>query len=338
MLLSSLTIALCALALAEGLTVTVSTEAELTNAIVSGNTIELANDIYLTTSVSITSVTNITLFGNQFKIDGQNIVRCLTLNTASVKIDGLHITNGFSQVNYGAGLYAIESDVVVTNCNISHNVGKLGAGVYIDLYSTVTMDNCQVIFNTATYNGGGGMVIVKATVSMTNCVVSFNTATNYGGGVYLYAAPNYLSMTNCRISGNTATGVGYGGGLLTIGTTKLTGCTISENTAVKGGGLYIYSSSGNLVQLVGSQLVDNAALNGTDVYLGASASIEVYSGCPETEYSSGVGQLECLGCSEPYPADLTGACVPCSAGSYSCCGALECSADLPDCSTSGLGC
>ncbi len=73
--------------------VNAATEAELTAAIGNGNTVDVTEDIYLTATIFIYSVTGLTINGNGFKVDGQGEVRCFSLQNSDVALTGLTITN-----------------------------------------------------------------------------------------------------------------------------------------------------------------------------------------------------------------------------------------------------
>ena len=85
--------------------ITVSTQSDLIAALANGNTINLSNDIYLTSSGSVASektgiiirgITGLIINGNGFKLDGQNSVRCLYIGDQSdVSFTNLNVTGGF---------------------------------------------------------------------------------------------------------------------------------------------------------------------------------------------------------------------------------------------------
>ena len=53
---------------------TVSTQAQLTSALVTGNTVDLAADIYLSSTITITGLTSLVINGHGYKVDGQSSV------------------------------------------------------------------------------------------------------------------------------------------------------------------------------------------------------------------------------------------------------------------------
>eukprot|EP00325_Prymnesiales_sp_UTEX-LB-985_P006727 CAMPEP_0174703264 /NCGR_PEP_ID=MMETSP1094-20130205/7272_1 /TAXON_ID=156173 /ORGANISM="Chrysochromulina brevifilum, Strain UTEX LB 985" /LENGTH=474 /DNA_ID=CAMNT_0015901157 /DNA_START=168 /DNA_END=1588 /DNA_ORIENTATION=- len=138
-----------------------------------------------------------------------------------------------------------------------------GGGLYIDLgfassYTSVTINDCSISDNIATYQGAGLYVNGK-NVDITHVTVIDSeildnimptqysgTTSNYqyGGGVYMYYG--LLALTNCIIRGNQAK---QGGGLCVKVHRRATwvildGCQIEGNWATSlAGGAYFYLSN-----------------------------------------------------------------------------------------------
>ncbi|MFJ3230737.1 hypothetical protein [Streptomyces sp. NPDC086787] len=96
------------------------------------------------------------------------------------------------------------------------------------------------------------------------------TAGQFGAGVYVQRGAG-LSLTDSLVSGNTNTAY-YGGAIGSLGSTTLTRTAVTDNSAVRGGGLY---SSGSLRIGKDSRLNTNhTSQNGGGLYLdGGTASI-----------------------------------------------------------------
>ena len=75
-------------------TVTVSDQASLGTALSSDATIYLSADIYLTSTITIDGLTDLTINGNGFKVDGRGSVRCFYIVTSEITINNLIITHG----------------------------------------------------------------------------------------------------------------------------------------------------------------------------------------------------------------------------------------------------
>ena len=127
----------------------------------------------------------------------------------------------------------------------------------------LTLTGCTISGNTAEQNGYGGGLFNAGTANLADCTISGNSAAGSGFGARgggLDNGAGTLSLTGCTISGNSAYVAGglqndfpgdgepdrlhhrrqqrplYGGGLNSLATLNLTGCTISGNSARPGGG------------------------------------------------------------------------------------------------------
>jgi len=138
--------------------------------------------------------------------------------------------------------------VSMSNSVISGNSGSWGGGLFPYNHSTLTLTNCRISGNSASYGNGGGLFAYNSsTLTLTNCTISGNSARDNGGGLYAYSST--VTLTNCTISGNRASPYGPGGGLdVWYSTVTLTNCTITGNSAsyYEGGGLYVFSSTARL--------------------------------------------------------------------------------------------
>ena len=148
-------------------------------------------------------------------VDGQGSVRCFYLENTSCVIEGLTITNAYSE-NFGGGIYCDDTTPVITNCVVVGNSSDSGGGMYQG-----TAYNCMISGNSSPqYRYGGGLFLSTAY----NCTISGNSG-GFGGGM------DGCTAYDCTISGNTAD---CGGGA--EGCT-LTNCTIFGNMAYEGGGV-----------------------------------------------------------------------------------------------------
>ena len=151
---------------------------------------------------------------------------------AEVTLFGLTITEG--NADDGGGVYgAADSELTMTNCEVSGNHAKYGGGVYS--LGTLTLTNCEVLGNSTSSVGGGLYGDSYSYLTLTNCEVSGNSASS-GGGVYGDWC-SHLALTNCSVSGNSASWSGGGVWGEYDSELELTNCTVSGNIASKGGGL-----------------------------------------------------------------------------------------------------
>ncbi len=175
-------------------------------------------------------------------LNGQNAVQVLN-QAADFSMetvwDGVTITNGKASGNGGGA--CIRANCILINSIISNNaiINYNGGGI-CNLGGTVS--SCIVRNNTASYYGGGGGMYNSGTVS--NCIIRNNTASNSGGGIY-----NSGTIRNCTVSNNTVTGSGAssysGGGIYNVNVSSIvSNCIVSDNTisgstnVTYGGGIY----------------------------------------------------------------------------------------------------
>ena len=187
-------------------------------------------------------------------IDGSTAGRVITINqgeTSSCMIVGFTVQHG----------------------NTSYESGETnGAGIYI-LDASPHILNCIIQLNYApSYGGGLSIYGSNSGAKVMNCIIQNNTAESFGGGVFMGDCGADAEITNCTISSNTITCAcdwnGGGGGVNLYHTGKLTNCLIMNNSAPNsmagGGGVHCdwgdyYGSQGIFV--TGCTITNNTALN-----------------------------------------------------------------------------
>jgi hypothetical protein len=152
----------------------------------------------------------------------------LNITKGSANISGLSVTNGgFNAV--GCVHAAAGAALTLTDCDISHNA-----------------------------NNG---IINEGTLTAIRCTVSSNNSTTLGVGINNDSG-GVAVIRNSTVSGN-AGGVGArGAGIYNRGTLSVSNCTIANNAASFGGGIYI---AGGTVT-VSSSIIANNSGNGPDVF------------------------------------------------------------------------
>jgi fibronectin-binding autotransporter adhesin len=224
-------------------------------------------------------------------LDNSNAGETITIDATSaggVTVEGGGPSSDFGVFEVGDGTVNM-TDLTISQGNSTDE--EVGGGIYND--STLTVTNCTITDNAASYEGGGiyneGIItIVGSTISdnamsgagygagfendyqatVTDSTISDNTASvvgSYGGGIGNYGT---ISVTDCTIDGNTINGVG--GGIYNGGgeSTTVTGGTISNNTASSGGGIYNEGTlditgdaiGGNIASGVGGGIFSDSAL------------------------------------------------------------------------------
>ncbi|MHC4213186.1 MAG: LamG-like jellyroll fold domain-containing protein [Planctomycetota bacterium] len=143
-------------------------------------------------------------------------------------LDGVTITNGYSEFEGGGICCWDNSSPTITNCNIIDNMAFYGGGIG-GYNSKPVISNCFIARNFASDFGGG---LCRLAGLISNCIIAANKAVVEGGGLYWYDG----DITNCLITGNTAS---IAGGL-SMCKGNIIGCTISSNKAERdAGGLHL---------------------------------------------------------------------------------------------------
>jgi hypothetical protein len=157
------------------------------------------------------------------------------------RLDGFTLQNGVSQ--YGGGIVCVDASLTAANLTITGN---------------------RAMFN------GGGLVCRNGELTLTTSEVRANQASRGGGGAYCYNIRATLSY--CRFDGNSAGEAGVGGGIQLanpegIGpdtqqsAVTITGCMITENLALGGGG--IACDPGSIASITGNFIGYNQSIAGS---------------------------------------------------------------------------
>ncbi len=137
------------------------------------------------------------------------------------ELDGVTVTGGYADgaccfYNRGAGVYVVDSNVVVRNCKIIANTAPEVEGAY-------------------TVRGGGMYIVTGREVTIIDTRFERNVAWEHGGAVYVYNVNP--TFTGCTFTNNSA---GYGGAVAARGTTiNMNDCRFEGNTAIGGGGAFM---------------------------------------------------------------------------------------------------
>jgi predicted outer membrane repeat protein len=157
--------------------------------------------------------------------------------TCRIVIDNCKITNNTAGWA-GGGIYTESEPLTVTNSVIANNItteegysGDSGGGGICCGFGAgpLTITNC-VISNNKT-QGLGGAILSRST-TITDSAICNNTARGEGGGIFC----DNLKITDSIINGNSCQSMG--GGIFTepADYAWITGCTISHNSSLGGGG------------------------------------------------------------------------------------------------------
>ena len=126
---------------------------------------------------------------------------------------------------------------IISNLTITGGNSSDGGG--IDNAGNLTVTNCTISANFASYNGGGIDNAGTGTPTVSSSTLSGNSADNNGGGIW-----NDATVSACTFFGNAASidatsvdGVGdrgWGGGIGNDGQLTLTNSTLTGNSANNG--------------------------------------------------------------------------------------------------------
>ena len=229
-------------------------------------------------------------------LNGNNVRRVLYQNvnfteaTASV-IDGFTIRGGAADsVGEGGAVY-LRKYCTLRNCVITANNASIGYRKGVAVFNNGgTLENCDIHHNSVTLSGNGtytvrGVGVYSVEGIIKNCTIRNNTTvfdntnsnlTVEGGGLYLYKGH---TVTGCRILQNSASkggGVFVGdGGTYVRGYVTFTSCVISNNTARSdGGGVNMAYFNGDFRTCFNQCLIGN---NTSETFLGGGVNDKAHS-------------------------------------------------------------
>ena len=212
------------------------------NACIAGDLVLVDNGTYvLTTNISVTiAITLRSINGAAVAIiDGNNVTRCMYINSTGALIEGFTIKNGKNLSGFGGGIN-INTGGTVQNCIITNCQARDGGGVALDAGGL--LQNCYIYGNLADNGSGsgyGGGVRLLNDGEVRNCEIVENSSVVYGGGVNIWEKGK---VKNCVIAKNTAP---FGAGIRTRNNSSIYNCIIYYNTGnnyeVSGSGYYYYN-------------------------------------------------------------------------------------------------
>ncbi len=150
-----------------------------------------------------------------------------------------------------------------------------GGGIYISASHIVTINDCVIINNTKGDGSGpfptagGGVCNDGGALYMNRCTVSGNTASDTGGGIFsrklAEGDSGLVELVDCTINNNEAE---QGSGIYNdSGELYMYGCTVSGNTASDtGGGIFNLTTGGGdlgIAELIDCTVSGNTATSGT---------------------------------------------------------------------------
>ena len=164
-------------------------------------------------------------------IDCQNSGRGFVFQSGETRqsvLDGFTVISGNHE--RGGGIYCQASSPTVKNCVISSCYGFNCGGIYCRDGAAALIQNCTVVGNAGSVNGG--IRIVRSNTRVANCVIIDNAAAGAGGGgVRCDYGPGTPTFVNCTIAKNYATENGGGFWAGYGAQPQVKNCILWENTS-----------------------------------------------------------------------------------------------------------
>lgn len=184
-----------------------------------------------------------------------------------------------SEARRGGGIDAIDAEALtLEDCVVQGNTADLGAGVYGPYGGDLTLIGSRFEDNAA-IDAGGGVLAFGGSLVVSDAIFSSNTAQGgWGGGLYANSI-EMLTVSGSAFEGNVATAAtdeageltrGGGGGvaLLDVSTSVFEDTTVVANSAYAGGGLYLLGvDAAPQVDLTTCTISENEAGYGGGVFM-----------------------------------------------------------------------
>lgn len=219
------------------------------NCSIKHNFADKGGGIYLVQST--VSVDNRTGYPNFVTANASNVINA-QFNRSFPELKNLMTTISQNKAHHGAGIYCYLSILCLSNTKVVENTGYTGAGIFA-IKTLLQVVNSTIKKNYA-YQGAGIDIAECSNVVFQSTSVSHNTATMEGGGGVIFMSN--ANLKNCSFKHNQAK---YGGALSISMKSRLwiSTSTISSNNATLTAGLYVYQSS---VFVVKSILKNNTSV------------------------------------------------------------------------------
>jgi uncharacterized repeat protein (TIGR01451 family)/CSLREA domain-containing protein len=223
---------------------------------------------------------NLTIDGDgRITLDGRRQSRILrVIEAVDVTLEGLRITRGVEYPLVGPGIFPgggiyNSGSLTLRNVAVSECEGERGGALYNSTGARLVLVDSRVHSNIARsispFPGYGGGIYNLGRVELLRSSVSGNTADDAGGGIH---SRGHLTVTSSTISGNIATR-SYGGGIWNSGELTLITSTISGNRAPFSEAGGIFQQSGSMVVRSGTVTANSAVDIGGIWILGGSATL-----------------------------------------------------------------
>jgi large repetitive protein len=202
----------------------------------------------------------------QPRLSGDDATRLFVISdTATVTMTQLTLARGYGSyhpyyLNYGGAIYNAGA-LTLQEMLFTDNEAQQGGAVYSYYDSRLWVHDSEFYRNQASEGGALYVYYDNTVAEVTGTIFMTNTAYQSGGAVHNQHAT--LTVTDSLISGNTSNHNGGGLGFYGDSVTTLSGCAISRNQAVFGGGLYNFDGA---ITITGTHFLSNTATYGGALY------------------------------------------------------------------------
>ncbi len=243
----------------------------------SGQTITLASELALTTSLTIDA----SGLASGLTLSGGGTTRVLRVNASqNVTLKSLTFTSGdgtgVADSGFGGAIYNLGT-TTVERCVFSGNSATFyGGGIHSGLFATLDITDSTFAVNTAGLYGGA--VSNSAPLTLDRCTLNGNISGYEGGGVYsdFYGT---LIVTNSTLTDNSA--AYYGGAIYNSCPLTLHSCTLVGNSANLLGGAVYNDYLGTNPFFGNSIIAGNTAPESTEIFGPWTQANSLTSGDPK---------------------------------------------------------
>ncbi|WP_419491300.1 right-handed parallel beta-helix repeat-containing protein [Anaerotruncus massiliensis (ex Liu et al. 2021)] len=241
------------------------------NGSISDNTAEAGGGI--NAFGNITALYGGEISGNTALFGGGILVRGGTVLVDGGSITGNHATGTDYVVKTGGGAIGtgMTSSITIRSGTISGNTSATNGGAIMMgmVGRSFTVEGGVISGNEAAWDGGGIYLFSCTNFTMSGGSVSGNRAGGSGGGIGINDSTTKQVYSGGSITGNTA--AANGGGIDLVGNATFNGVTVSDNTALAGGGVRVSGEKSTLTinagGVTGNRTTAAGVTGGAGVYV-----------------------------------------------------------------------
>ena len=258
-------------------------------------TVNVKSNIVLTSDTTLNkAIKTLTINGNGKIINGNDKYSFLIINSSTVNLNNIKITNCYADEcggaiqnygilniknsilndnnagDYGGAIFNDNAKLTIINSTFNNNIVNYGGGAIYNINSITNIRNTTLKNNFAP-DGGAIFNEYEAYLNITDSILIDNTA--YAGGAIFNDYKGYLNIKNTTLNNNMAE-VG-GGAIYNIdyGYLNITKSTLNNNYATFDGGA-IYNGEKGYLKISNSTINNNTATNyGGAIYNEANITI-----------------------------------------------------------------